>query len=124
LGRRAGVKLNVPRAIRVAHSDGRPWAEAASRGPFPGTPVVVRRRGALEELVDASGGGLAFENDDEAAGQVAALASDDPLRERLARAGDEAMRGVWSERAHLDAYLGLVERHGAAGRRMREALSA
>ena len=89
-----------------------------------GTPVVVRRRGALEELVDASGGGLAFETDDQAAGHVAALASDDPLRERLARAGEEAMRGVWSERAHLDAYLGLVERHGAAGRRMREALSA
>lgn len=87
----------------MAHSHGHPWDEAASRGPFPGTPVVVRRRGALEELVDASGGGLAFETDDEAAGQVAALASDDPLRERLARAGEEAMRGVWFE--HLDAYL-------------------
>lgn len=74
-----------------------------------GTPVVVRRRGALAELLDDSGGGLAFETDDEAVEQIARVARDDGLRDRLARAGAVALRERWSERAHLDAYLELVE---------------
>ena len=77
-----------------------------------GTPAIVRRQGALAELIDESGGGLAFETDDEAVEQMRKLATDDALRGRLAAAGRETLRTTWSEQTQVDAYLELVESLG------------
>jgi len=74
-----------------------------------GTPAIVRRQGALAELIDESGGGLAFENDDEAVEQLRRLATDDELRDRLAAAGRETLRTTWSEQTQVDTYLELVD---------------
>ena len=89
-----------------------------------GTPAIVRRRGALAELIDESGGGLAFGSDEEAVEQIRTLASDDELRERLAAAGGKTLRTTWSEQTQTDAYLELVDgllatasARGAADRR-------
>lgn len=73
------------------------------------TPVVVRDLGALPELVAVSGGGLVFRDEDEMVGQLGRLAGDPPLRQRLGRAGHAARQGIWSEPAHLDRYLTLIQ---------------
>lgn len=75
-----------------------------------GAPVVVRRGGALTELVDESGGGIAYETDEEAIDAIAGFAGDDALRRELAEAGAAALRGRWSESTQFEAYLELVDR--------------
>ena len=73
-----------------------------------GTPAIVRRRGALPEVVERIGAGLVFDTDDELAAAVRRLAGDPALRRDLgvrARAG--ALREGGEER-HVERYLGLV----------------
>jgi len=74
-----------------------------------GTPAIVRRRGALPELIEASGGGLVFDDADEAVAQIERVASDGELHAHLAGAGAAALRGIWSEESHVASYLELVE---------------
>ena len=86
--------------------------EAASVG----TPAVVRRRGALAELVEGTGGGLVYETDDELVGAIRAVVDAPELRARLAERAREAAAGAWSERGHLERYLALA-REAATRRR-------
>ena len=81
-----------------------------------GTPVVVRRRGALTELIDESGGGLTYETDDEAVEALHRIASDDVLRESLVSNGAATLHSQWSEQTQVDAYLDLIERLRAGAR--------
>lgn len=75
------------------------------------TPVIVHRGGgAIVETGAESGGGLAYSTDDELLLAMRRLVHDEPLRERLAARGHEVHTGDWSESAHLEAYLGLIER--------------
>ncbi len=81
-----------------------------------GTPIVARRIGALTELVEPAGGGLAFST----AGELrAALERLLAPAERAAFA--DRARGIfrerYSEERHLDGYLGIAAR--AAERRAR-----
>lgn len=72
------------------------------------TPVIVRRSGALPELVAASGGGLVY---DDTAGLIAALhrlQHDPALRDHLGAAGYTAYRERWSEGPHLEAYFAIL----------------
>jgi glycosyltransferase involved in cell wall biosynthesis len=73
-----------------------------------GTPAIVHDNGALPELIEASGGGRSYKTDEELIGAMEALACDDALRERLGEMGRRAVETVWSEQAHVDAYLDLV----------------
>jgi glycosyltransferase involved in cell wall biosynthesis len=77
-----------------------------------GTPVIVHDCGALPELIQVSGGGLSYKTDEELLGAMRSLAHDDALRGRLGEKGQDAVRTVWSEQSHVDAYLALVERLG------------
>lgn len=74
-----------------------------------GTPVVARRLGALEEVVERSGGGLLFSTAEELLTALEVLLEDEALARRLGEAGREANARLWSEEAHLAAYLGLIE---------------
>lgn len=71
-----------------------------------GTPAIVRRIGALTEIV-ARGGGFAFESLDECRGQMELLRTRPELREALGREGLDAARD-WTVEAHLARYLRLV----------------
>lgn len=74
-------------------------------------PVIVHRGGgAILETGAESGGGLPYSTDDELLLAMRRLVHDDPLREGLAERGHEVHSGAWSESAHLEAYLGLIER--------------
>jgi glycosyltransferase involved in cell wall biosynthesis len=74
-----------------------------------GTPVLARRRGALPELVEESGGGLTFESQAELATAMRSLLGDDALRARLGERASAAVANRWSEAAHIDRYLALID---------------
>jgi glycosyltransferase involved in cell wall biosynthesis len=74
-----------------------------------GTPTLVRRVGPLPEMVEASGGGLIFDDSDGLSEAMARLTADADLRERLGTAGYRAYASRWTESRHLARYLGLVE---------------
>ncbi len=74
-----------------------------------GTPVVVRDLGALPELVGDSGGGLVFRTVPELVAQVRRLNDDDGLRRMLGANALLARHTLWSERAHMERYFGLIE---------------
>ena len=75
------------------------------------TPVVVRDLGALPELVAESGGGLVFRDASSLVGALGRISRDDALRDSLAENGLRALRGVWSEDAHLRRYFDLIDAH-------------
>jgi len=72
------------------------------------TPVIARRRGALVEVVEESGGGLLFETSDELVDSIRRLADDPALREALGRRGRGAVETTWSEQVQIDEYLRLA----------------
>ena len=74
-----------------------------------GTPAVVPRFGALLELVEASGGGLTYADDDELHNALGRLAQDESLRAEAGRRGREAFLARWTPERHLDRYFRLVE---------------
>ena len=73
------------------------------------TPVIVRDRGALPEIVGESGGGLVFRTDADLHESLERLRADPALRNALGEAGHRAYRARWTPEAHLAAYLGLIE---------------
>ena len=81
---------------------------AAAEAMSHGTPVIVRRIGALTEMVEESGGGLAFDTLDQCREAMDSLRLHPERRAELGRRGRLAARDLWSRRAHLRAYLGLV----------------
>ena len=74
-----------------------------------GTPVVVRNRGALPEMVEESGGGLVYDDDDQLAAALAALLHDRAKRDDLGRRGRAAFERRWTIDVHLRRYLAIVD---------------
>lgn len=72
------------------------------------TPVITNNLGALPEVVEDSGGGFIYNNDEELVAAMNKLASDSKLRNELGAKGYEAYLKYWDENAHLDKYLGLI----------------
>jgi glycosyltransferase involved in cell wall biosynthesis len=73
------------------------------------TPVIVPDRGPLPEIVAQSGGGLVYRDTHGLVQAMDRLRTDRALRDRLGEAGYEAYRAHWTEEAHLERYLGLIE---------------
>lgn len=93
--------LSVPTAFR--EPKGRYVLEALASG----VPVVVPRHGAFPELIEETGGGLLVAPDStpELAAALLALLRDPRQRERLGRAGQEAVRERASDEAAARATL-------------------
>ncbi len=75
------------------------------------TPVIVHEGGGaiLETGVVSSGGGLSYKTDGELLLAMRRLVHDDELRDDLAHRGYAMRTGEWSETAHLDRYLALIQ---------------
>jgi len=73
------------------------------------TPVIVHDLGPLPEIVAQSGGGLVYRDARGLAEAIERLRVDRSLRDRLGEAGYQAYRARWTEAAHVDRYLGLLE---------------
>jgi glycosyltransferase involved in cell wall biosynthesis len=74
-----------------------------------GTPVVVRDRGALPEMVADSGAGLVWDDDDGLDRALARLLAEPGLRTMLGARGRAAYERRWSRDVHLERYLALVD---------------
>ena len=74
-----------------------------------GTPAIVRRIGALTEIVEESGGGYTFGSLDECQQIMERLRTEPGLRETLGRRGQLTAARSWSPETHLDRYLRLVD---------------
>jgi glycosyltransferase involved in cell wall biosynthesis len=75
-----------------------------------GTPVIARRLGPFTEIVESSGGGLLFENEDELRRGLALLANDPARRRALGDAGHRALLARWTESVVLKKYFGVIAR--------------
>ena len=73
------------------------------------TPVIVRDRGALGEVVRDSGGGLAYRTDAELVAAMETLRGDAAQRDELGAGGHRALRERWTEEPHLHAYFEAIE---------------
>lgn len=73
-----------------------------------GTPLIVRRIGALTEIVEESRAGYTFTTMAECAEAMERLRRDPDLRAELGERGRKTAITKWSTEVHLDRYLGLV----------------
>jgi glycosyltransferase involved in cell wall biosynthesis len=74
-----------------------------------GTPVVVRNRGPLPELV-ARGGGIVFETAADLDAALRRLLGDAALRTRLSGEASRTFETQWTEEAVVGRFVELVER--------------
>jgi glycosyltransferase involved in cell wall biosynthesis len=73
------------------------------------TPAIVHDLGGLPEAVSDSGGGFIYRTDTELIEAMEKLRRSPELRDDLGRRGHESYLRRWTEVAHLDAYLGIIE---------------
>jgi glycosyltransferase involved in cell wall biosynthesis len=81
---------------------------AAAEAMSHGTPAIVRRVGALTEMVEQCGGGFTFDTLDQCRAAMDRVRLSPDLRAALGRRGRACARERWSREAHLRGYLGLV----------------
>lgn len=72
------------------------------------TPAVVAPSGALPEVVEESGGGIVYHNDDELVESLERLRTDREHRDELAGRGRAAYLRLWSEDPHIERYLEII----------------
>jgi glycosyltransferase involved in cell wall biosynthesis len=72
------------------------------------TPVIARRLGPFPEIIEQSGGGILFGNDDELRVAMTTLQQDAAYRESLATRAYEACRARWSEEVVIGRLLEYV----------------
>lgn len=75
-----------------------------------GVPVIAHRLGPYPEIVEASGGGLMFQNRDELKAAIHTLATDKAKRDTMGKAAKRAFAARWSEDVALDAYFDLIRK--------------
>ena len=73
------------------------------------TPVIAHNLGALPEVIQDSGGGFIYNDQEELIRAVDRLASEPDLRDELGLKGYDAYLRHWTEDAHMEQYLGLIE---------------
>lgn len=73
------------------------------------TPVIVNNLGALPEVVEDSGGGFVYENENQLIEAIHMLATIPSLRYELGNKGYRAFLKYWNEQAHLEKYLKIIK---------------
>jgi glycosyltransferase involved in cell wall biosynthesis len=73
------------------------------------TPAIVRRRGALPEVVDRLGAGIVFDTDAELESSIRRLVTDPALSRAMGERALAGLRRAAGEADHVERYLELVE---------------
>lgn len=79
------------------------------------TPVIVHDLGPLPEVVESSGGGFVYRNDDEMLAAIDRLNTSESLRAELGENGYRTFVERWSRDAHLRLYSDHLEEIGGTG---------
>lgn len=74
-----------------------------------GTPVVARNIGALPELIERSRGGTVFHDTEELEECLRRIYAEPGKRDELGARALEAFGQEWTEEAHLNRYLNIIE---------------
>lgn len=74
------------------------------------TPVIVNDLGALPEVVEDSGGGFVYQNEEGLVEAMRKIAEDPERRAELGENGYRAYLKYWSEEPHIDMYLDLIRK--------------
>jgi glycosyltransferase involved in cell wall biosynthesis len=101
------------RACIVPSLNEEPFGLTAIEALAHRTPVVAHRVGGPAEIIDESGGGLLYENEDELVRALEKLLADDSLRDSLGDRGYRACLDLWSRTAHLNRYYEVIREIGA-----------
>jgi glycosyltransferase involved in cell wall biosynthesis len=109
-------EISEARAVVVPSRCLETFGLSAAEAMMRGVPVVARRRGALTEIVEESGGGLLFDEDEELPALLHRLATDPALAAELGAKGRAAAERLWTEDRHVRDYLAEVEELLAARR--------
>jgi glycosyltransferase involved in cell wall biosynthesis len=74
-----------------------------------GTPSIARDIGGLTEMVEQSGGGLLYHNDEELLSAIERLHTDTALRQEMGQRAYRAYVDRWTEKVHMEAYFRVLE---------------
>jgi len=99
--------LRGARALLVPSLFPETFGYVAAEAMALGTPVIARRLGALPELVSAAGAGILYDSPDELRAHMHALAAGES--NRGPREQQTLASPPWSENAHLEQYMQLIE---------------
>lgn len=72
------------------------------------TPAIVRNLGGMSEIIKESGGGFIYDKDVELMAVMDRLMDDPLFRNELGLRGYRAYEQKWTEKAHLNQYLKLI----------------
>lgn len=72
------------------------------------TPVIVHNIGALNEVVEFSGGGLIYQNQEELIHHMETFRKLPEIRDEYGRKGYQAYCGHYSEDRHIQQYYQLI----------------
>ncbi len=73
------------------------------------TPVIARRIGALQNMIEESGGGLLFSDNGELLDAMEKIRTNPGLRNQLGKSGYRTYQSEWTEEACLNKYFRLIE---------------
>ena len=73
------------------------------------TPVIVNNLGGMPEIIEESGGGFIYSNNEELVSAMDKLAHNTNLRRELGNKGYHAYLKYWSEDAHIEKYLHYIK---------------
>jgi glycosyltransferase involved in cell wall biosynthesis len=73
------------------------------------TPIIARDIGGLTEIINDSGGGLLFSDDESLRAVLDRFADDVELHNRLGESGYVAYQQHWTPQVHVDRYLEIIE---------------
>lgn len=76
------------------------------------TPVIVRNRGGMSQVIKESGGGFIFDTEEELMMAMDKLLEEPSLRFSVGQQGFEALQQKWTAEVHIKRYLELIESHG------------
>ena len=84
------------------------------------TPVIVNNLGAMPEVVQDSGGGFVYNDENELISAMEKLSENPDLRNELGNKGYQAYLKYWTEYSHIEKYFNLIEtlqtkRHSSKG---------
>ena len=74
-----------------------------------GTPAIVHDAGGSRELIDATGGGIAYRMNAELLEALRELFTDVGLRAGLGRRACAGFERLYTQRQHVDAYLACID---------------
>ncbi|MCB2135156.1 MAG: glycosyltransferase family 4 protein [Rhodobacteraceae bacterium] len=91
-----------------------------------GTPVIARRLGPFPEIVEASGGGILFETEDDLIAAMRRFQEDREARDRSAVAARASFENIWREDRVMAAYGAAFARvaHSKGSRELARLLEA